>query len=751
MMLAAAIVATTGATTAAQDPTELPADTIKTNKQVPDSITDQFADIFTQLEGVTVTGTKPVIQSDGAKLTYNVDEDPSSKTNTVLEMLRKVPMVSVDGEDNIRVNGESNFKIYVNGKEEPMLSANASTIFKSMPATAIRKIEVINEPGAKYDAEGSGGILNIVTETQQTINGYLLNATLSLSKMSTAASLYGRTRVNKVTMDANLTYGNSLFGRKDKSESEIEYLDDPLNHFLRESLTQKQKFGFLNGSYNLSWEPDTLNLFTLGVSGMNVAPTVGMNSTIAMYGADGSPVYSYKRNVDTNVGMANFTANASYQRTLGRQGHNLVFTYLYDYSNQHIDLDNYYSDFENFDMELPFSGNRMHYYNNSHTAQIDYVNPINEHHTLEFGAKGLFRRNRSDSWSVGDQEAASPAFDTDHDKLMQFQDIAAAYGSYTGTYGKWGVKAGVRYEYTHMGVDFRTGDQKDFSSILNDVVPNAAITYNFQPAENLRFAYQMRIYRPDIQQLNPYQYSFESNRVTEGNPNLTSERTNVVSLTYSNFMNKVFGSIGIDWRYLHDMITSYEWLNGDIVYNSYGNLGIKNNFRLNGMLGWRITNAMDVTLNGALNYVHYNAGSIDIHKGGMEGNAFLGWNYRLSNGLRLSLNGGGSTRSVTLQGKGSSFYFYGLSASKSFLKEDRLTLSVNASNFLTPYTHFRNYREAPGMITRSDFRIQNWNVGLSVTWKFGSLKSDVRKTDANIDNDDKTQTDNSNSVGGFGM
>ncbi len=751
-MLAAAIVATTTATAAAQDPTELPADTIKTNRQVPDSISDQFADIFTQLEGVTVTGTKPVIQSDGAKLTYNVDEDPSSKNNTVLEMLRKVPMVSVDGEDNIRVNGESNFKIYVNGKEDPMLSANASTIFKSMPATAIRKIEVINEPGAKYDAEGSGGILNIVTETQQTINGYLLNATLSLSKMNAAASLYGRTRVNKVTMDANVTYANSLFKRNDKSNSEIEYLNDPVNHFLRENIKQSQKFGFLNGSYNLSWEPDTLNLFTLGVSGMTIDPTLKVTSTTTMTSANGDQVYSYNRIMDPNLSMADISANASYQRTLGRQGHNLVFSYLYDFSKQNIDLDNFYSDFDNYEMQLPYLGNRMHYYNNSHTAQIDYTNPINEHHTLEFGAKGLFRRNRSDSWNVAGTDPGSAAtLGSDHDNLLQFQDIAAVYGSYTGSYGKWGIKAGVRYEYTHMGINFRTGDQKDFSSILNDVVPNAAITYNFQPAENLRFAYQMRIFRPDIQQLNPYQFSMEANQVQEGNPDLSSERTNVVSLTYSNFMNKIFGSIGVEWRYLHDMITSYEHLEDKVVYSSYDNLGIKNNFRLNGMLGWRFSQAMDVTINGSVAYTHYNAGALDIHKGGVEGNAFLGWNYRLSNGLRLSLNGGGSTRRVSLQGKGSSFYYYGLSASKSFLKEDRLTLAVNAMNFLTPYVHFRNYTEAPGMITRSDFKTQNWNVGVSVTWKFGSLKSDVKKTEANIDNDDKTATDNSNRVGGFGM
>lgn len=112
---------------------------------------------------IVVTGQRKLVESDGATLTYNVDEDPASTTSSVIEMLRKVPMVSVDAEDNIKVKGQSNFKIYLNGKEDPMLSGDPKTILKSMPAASIKKIEVITEPGAKYDAEGTAGILNIVT------------------------------------------------------------------------------------------------------------------------------------------------------------------------------------------------------------------------------------------------------------------------------------------------------------------------------------------------------------------------------------------------------------------------------------------------------------------------------------------------------------------------------------------------------------------------------------------------------------
>lgn len=127
------------------------------------------------LDDIVVTGTKKLIKSDGATLTYSVEEDPEAATNSTLEILRKVPGVTVDANDDIKVNGQSSFKIYLNGREDPMLKGDVKTILKSMPAATIKRIEVISEPGAKYEAEGTGGILNIVTITKQSLSGYLTN------------------------------------------------------------------------------------------------------------------------------------------------------------------------------------------------------------------------------------------------------------------------------------------------------------------------------------------------------------------------------------------------------------------------------------------------------------------------------------------------------------------------------------------------------------------------------------------------
>ena len=116
-----------------------------------------------ELQGVEVVKQKSLVKADIDKISYDIESDPDSKTNSVMEMLRKVPMVTVDGEDNIQVNGSSSFKVYVNSKPNNLMTNNPKEVLKSMPANSIKKIEVITNPGPKYDAEGVGGILNIIT------------------------------------------------------------------------------------------------------------------------------------------------------------------------------------------------------------------------------------------------------------------------------------------------------------------------------------------------------------------------------------------------------------------------------------------------------------------------------------------------------------------------------------------------------------------------------------------------------------
>ena len=171
-----------------------------------DSVAVEWSDTL-QLQDVEVVTMRQLVKTLDDRLSYNVQADPEASTSTVLDMLRKVPLVSVDGEDNVRVNGGGSFKIYKNGHPDPALSSNPREVLRAMPASTIKRIEVITEPGARYDAEGATAILNIVTVESVRIEG--VNGTVSASINtfgSPNASAYVAARAGKFTLGATGFY-----------------------------------------------------------------------------------------------------------------------------------------------------------------------------------------------------------------------------------------------------------------------------------------------------------------------------------------------------------------------------------------------------------------------------------------------------------------------------------------------------------------------------------------------------------------
>lgn len=165
------------------------------------------SDAIEMLKGIEVVAQKPLVKAEVDKVTYSMEDDPDSKTNSTLEMLRKVPLVTVDGEDNIQVNGSSNFKVHVNGKPNSMMSNNPKEVLKSLPANSVKSIEVITEPGAKYDAEGIGGILNIIT-TGGGMQGYTVTLNGGVNNRGANASAYGTVQVGKFTVTGNYSFNH---------------------------------------------------------------------------------------------------------------------------------------------------------------------------------------------------------------------------------------------------------------------------------------------------------------------------------------------------------------------------------------------------------------------------------------------------------------------------------------------------------------------------------------------------------------
>jgi hypothetical protein len=215
-----------------------------------------------EMKEVVVTAQKPLVKIDIDKIVYSMESDPEAQTNNALEMLRKVPLVTVDAEENITVNGQSNFKVLVNGKSSSMMSTNFKDVLKSLPANTIKDIEVITNPSSKYEAEGVGGILNIITN-RKTLGGY--NGSVSggvNNRGSINGSVYLAAKIKKLTFSARY-YGSQFKQPQARSSTTSEYFNNAEYYYSNSDGTSSYH-GLSSGlSGEASYDIDSLNLISL--------------------------------------------------------------------------------------------------------------------------------------------------------------------------------------------------------------------------------------------------------------------------------------------------------------------------------------------------------------------------------------------------------------------------------------------------------------------------------------------------------
>ncbi len=692
------------------------------------------------LEEYVVSVKKPLVENDGATLTYNMSEDPMAEGNSLLEMLRKVPMVTVDAEENIKVRGSSNFKIYLNSREDPMLSGDPKTILKSMPASTVKKIEVITEPGARYDAEGTGGILNIVTVTKTNLAGVLGNLSAWVNKNSTGASAYARAKTGNVTASANISGNHSIWpdGSSYTSIYEVENKLSESDRRQRFDGKGSSDFSYIGGGFDLSWEPDTLNLFTVN---FNAGENKNSSSTlqdITGFDADDEMIYSMVRhwtNANKNLWI---NSGASFQHNFKTDAHYIVGSYQYSFYNSNNQSLMETKDYVNYAEQYPWRLNQNATHQNNHTLQLDYSNSLDSHNTLEAGAK--YMRMRSDAKSsplYGTSEEDMKIREDEVVDMAQFRNVAALYVSHKGSYGKWSTRVGLRYENTELGLKYFSTGYEDFTSHLNDWVPDVSVTYRLTGIQNFRLAYQMRIRRPSIYELNPYVNTMTIGQQTYGNPDLDSEHNNNVSLTYSNYGGKVGGSIRARYSVTANQIAQYSFSDGSLVNYTYANIGNYQSFGLSGDIQIGVVNNLNISLSGSLSYDKYKADTELLRRKRHGWDWFYNANvdYRLPFGLSLSAYGGQGNGYFDLESSGSGWYYYGMSASKGFLKNETLRLTIYGQNFLNPHRVSTYSSAGDNTSSFQNYRMSQWYAGISISWRFGSLSDDVKRTNSRLESE----------------
>ena len=706
------------------------------------------------LKGVEIVAQKPLVKMEVDKMSYNVAEDEDSKSNTVLDMLRKVPMVTVDGQDNISVNGSSSFKVYVDGMPNPMFSSNPSMVFKSMPATAVKSIEVVTNPGAKYDAEGAAGVLNIIMNRQtpmasQSLNGYngTIRVGVGTKQMSGGAFLSGQQ--GKLAYSANVM---TSYNKPGTTTTEMEQMQDNGVQQLMTS-TNDVKTPFTMGSLTLGYQLDPMSNINVTASLNSMSMKSTGTTTTTMGGSPYGNGFSYGSSTDMKNKNTSFSGSVDYQRFLNQEHtQSLALTYQLTYSPTTTEMtSNFDSSFltsqSSFDLTDRYSENKDKTTN--HIFQLDYTMPLGTGKTLSLGSKLQLHDATSDA-KYYLKDVYDPSSSSDYEYSNK---ILAGYGEFAGNWSKLGAKAGLRYEQTWQDVEYHLGNGQDFSTNYSSLVPTASLQYNLSQGSNLGLSYNMRISRPGISYLNPYVDKTNPIALTYGNPDLDVEKAHNVTLVYNVFSSKLVMNLNLHHNFVDNAISQYSFYDADNLLNTtYGNVVSSHQTGLSGYVNYLITKNTRLFFNGGLNYTDLRSNTLAQSNSGWTANIMGGVQQTLPWKLQLSAFAIASTKNYTLQGWSGGFNLVTASMSKTLLN-DKLSLSISGMVGLNKggKLNIESYNKGTNFTAHNNISVPIYGVTFTASYTFGNTQIMTRqKRQSRIQNDfieQQSQSEMYNSIG----
>lgn len=700
-----------------------------------------------QIAEVTVTAVKPLIKNEPDKLTYNIDADPQAANSAVVDILRKVPMLSVDGDDNVRLNGETNFKVLVNGRSSGMMVKNFKDAIKSMPASSIKSVEVITNPPVKYDAEGIGGIINIITN-RKPLGGY--NGSLNAGANTRGgynAGGYISAQLGKFALSTN--YYQGLFKMKGSiltNESE-NFVNDEFR-FSNSSGGSNSSSQFSSLGVEASYEIDSLNLITLSGWGYVGNSTNTGTTVFSAYNINNILTRKYSNISESVNGFGTGSGVLSYQKTFKKPDQNLTFSYSIDWNPMLTEVTN------TIDPELNYSGYEQHSKNNAygveHTVQADYYNPVTKKHFFETGLKYILRTNTSDT-KVERYDYNLEQWYEDNSRVNDLnynQHIGSFYGGYVFKHKSMTAKGGFRAEYTlNDGVSVSSDGETPFTNKQFDVVPYVNFSFMLKKGHMISAAFTQRLNRPGIYYLNPYVNDSDPMNISYGNPDLKTVRRNSLNIGWRKSSQKWTLGLNLSGDHTRNNIENIRRVQtSGVTVSTYENIGKNQSARLNVNFSYRAGEKFNVYLNGALSYLNISSQELNLSNEGVSYNGGLGFSLGLWKKATFNMNAYVYGGNITLQSRYPVNYASSIGFSQRFLK-DKLTFSINVTEPLTATKTYTFDSVDPTYKMHSRAVTFQRAGNFSLYWRFGKFNATVKKARRTA-NDDKLSGGGAAATGG---
>jgi outer membrane receptor protein involved in Fe transport len=693
------------------------------------------------LETVTVTAAKPVIENKIDRIVYNAANEVTA--GDASDLLRKVPMVTVDMDGNPSLRGNRNVQVLIDGKPTGAGSGNIGDILQAIPVNQVKSIEVITSPSAKYDADGSAGIINIITRKKvlEGITGSASGA-IGTRQLIGNASITGKIR--RLTFDLNGGISNK-WPRDIGINAYNYYASGDTSRATGNTINAR----YSNNSFmTLQYEPNEKNLFSSTFHSSSLGFDDKMKQQLENKFASGAYQH-YAQTLNGKFESGGFDWNADYLHRFKKKGEELDIAGQW---SQNTSKQNYTSLYSAY---LPGQQAYNHGKNNEYTLQIDYTLPVNKTVTIDAGAKTVYRSIESSYTYLNIDSTGKSNFDSLSSNIYNYkQQLWAAYLVLDWKLkNNWNIQIGNRFEATYINGQGENAqvNLKKFSNNYNTYVPGLKIMKKFQDNSSLKFSYSKRIQRPSLQYLNPFQNSSDPMNYSLGKPSLAPENIQTFEASYYRGFKIADFSTSVYYRFTNNLIESITKAvpytttdqNGNsftrmVAVTNYDNIGVNNSFGLN--LFGSLNFIKNLNIRASLDLYTYRVTADSLYKPYLNQGTFLlydgfaGATYQFPKNIFMEANYSFQSKRRTFQGTTYNLNIFTIGAKKTLFKGNG-SIGVYAMNIFQENWHFNNNIHTPALVQYRDLATPFRSFNLKLSYKFGNMKMKAPQK-RGVNNDD---------------
>jgi len=704
-----------------------------------------------KLGEVEVVAQAPQMRFDIDKKVFNVDQNITAAGGSASDILKNIPSVNVDTQGNISLRNNSNVEVWIDGKASGLTADNRAQVLEQMPAESIESVEIMTNPSAKYNPEGSAGIINLVMKKNRKAGYY---GSVSAGLIYPFEGKLGQTLGASINYTSSKVDAYINLGYRDMNFQGGGYTDrytntGSTNTLLNQNNTMTNSFSGLFTRAGIDYHLDTKN--TLGLSGFGLAGNgnTSNNITYLQTNQETNPTTVLRDYTQNNTGTStrpSLNLNLDYEHDFNK-GSNLLANLSYSMHNR--GSDNSYVQI-NTGSGTPQSEIAQKSTNNNKTAEfkLDYTNKINENSKLEAGWQS----------DVSNMTTSSSGYDNLHvldiptyyDNFNYDEQIHAAYLTYGTKFDNLSVQGGMRGEYFWKQSTNTTATAVQPIAPKNylELYPSLYLTYSLPNDNELQLNYSRRVNRPRGQQINPFRNYSDSTRISYGNPDLDPEFTSSVEFNYLKTWGEQTLSASLYYHYTDNVIENVQFLHGGTMESTFLNVANSQNTGLELISKNRLFRILNLTtsLNGYYSkldpaiYTNPYDATITTTIPGQNNLSWTGSllaNFMLSKSFSGQITARYSSPQIIAQGQKQQKYSIDMGLRKTFLDRN-LSVNLNVRDLLNSNKD-KSTTSGTGFSQTSESFFHTRMINLSLSFNFGNSKvkrTDVKKKQKNQDLED---------------